>query len=295
MKNKFIYLLCFLFFTCDILDQNSLEEFEEEFNYYDYVAYGWMELFNQNYDLSISYFEEALLVSDIDQDGENDYMYNSAYVGLSWALTYNVNYNMTDFNSIENHEFRENAIKYLCYYQDNDGIWNTDGNCENNQLISESDLNASIHYNINENLSGLTFCEQDYCCNDCFINDKQVALIYYYVYKYSYLLIQEGLTISTDEYFNLALSMGLDFLSSTQSNDLLDKNLDYSLIQGKPTNSNMFNITRNNIVALLGQLYLKNENYDSAALIVINGGLCNDILDINNYSVQAIIDCLENL
>ena len=57
----------------------------------------------------------------------------------------------------------------------------------------------------------------------------------------------------------------------------------------------MFNITRNNIVALLGQLYLKNENYDSAALIVINGGLCNDILDINNYSVQAIIDCLENL
>ena len=85
MKSKLVYIFCFLFYACDSLDQNSLEEFQENFNYYDYVAYGWVELFNGNYDMSISYFEQAILISDVDQDGVNDYMNNSAYVGLSWA------------------------------------------------------------------------------------------------------------------------------------------------------------------------------------------------------------------
>ena len=290
MKSKFVYIFCFLFYACDSLDQNSLEEFQENFNYYDYVAYGWIELFNGNYDMSISYFEQAILISDVDQDGMNDYMNNSAYVGLSWALTSNANNSISDFSSNESNNYREIAMSYLCYYHDNEGNWNTEGNSQDIELINASDLIASEHYNINENLEGLTFCEQDYCCTDCFIDDKHVALIYYYAYKFSY---TEDSVLAA-QYFNQAISNGLNFLSSIESVDLLDKNLDYTIRNGKPENDSSFNITRNSVVALLGQLYLKNENYSNAADIVFNGNLCDDI-DPVNFTVQSIIDCLGNL
>ena len=74
----------------------------------------------------------------------------------------------------------------------------------------------------------------------------------------------------------------------------MDKNLDYTIRNGKPENDSSFNITRNSVVALLGQLYLKNENYSNAADIVFNANLCDDIEPVN-FTVQSIIDCLENL
>ena len=43
------------------------------------------------------------------------------------------------------------------------------------------------------------------------------------------------------------------------------------------------------------ELYLKNEEYSNAATILINGNVCENLNDINNYTVEDIIDCLENL
>ena len=291
---KLIFILLFIFFSCDSIDQLGVEEYEESFNYFDYVAYAWVDFFNGSYDSSISYFEEALLIEDVDQDGTADNMRHSAYVGLSWAKTMRANTDISDINNEDNNNIRDEAIKYLCYYINNQGAWNIEGNCEENQLINTSDNQAILHYDINQNQSGITFCEQEYCCTDCFVYDKKVALIYYYSYKFYYFNSIDEIQ-QANQYYNLAISLGLDFLSSIQDVSLLDKNLDYDFQNGKPNVGTSFILNRNTIITLISQLYLKNEEYSNAATILINGNVCENLNDINNYTVEDIIDCLENL
>ena len=88
---QYIFTLLILILSCDSIDQLEVQEYESTFTYYDYVAYGWAEFLKENYDLSISYFEQALLTNDVDEDGINDFSHNSAYVGLSYVYTYIAN------------------------------------------------------------------------------------------------------------------------------------------------------------------------------------------------------------
>ena len=85
MKKYLFYILLLIVFSCDSLDETGLEEHGGNYNYYDFVAYGWSEFFNGNYDLSLSYFDQALLINDVDGDGIIDNMHHSAYVGISWS------------------------------------------------------------------------------------------------------------------------------------------------------------------------------------------------------------------
>ena len=280
-----LYILIMLFLSCDSIEETGLPEYEGGFNYYDYVSYGWSEFLNEQYDNAISYFQQAILIDDINEDGNLDYMHHSAYVGISWSLTYQANelINTTDDSIADK---REEAITYLCYFIDNSNEWN-EGDCSSNLVdINISDIDASLFYNVSNN--EFTSCYGDYCCNDCFINDKKVAMMYYYSYKYHDYFLQNDL-INTDFYFNKAIELGLDFISSTQLLSNLDKNLDYDFMNGKPIESPIFNLKYQNILVLLGQLYLKNGDYQNAALILSD--VCEDV---TSSEVQSIIDCVES-
>ena len=281
---KSLFILIILFLSCDSVEETGLPEYEGGFNYYDYIAYGWSEFLNENYDNAISYFQQALLIDDVNEDGISDYMHHSAYVGISWSLTYQANELInTNDNSVSIK--REEAITYLCYFMDESNEW-VQGDCLfDEEAIENSDLNAFSFYNSDDMY---TSCFGEYCCNDCFINDKKVAMIYFYSFKYHDFFIQDDL-VNASLYFDKAIELGLDFISSNQLITNLDKNIDYDFMNGKPIENPIFNLKYQNVLILLGQLYLKNGNYENAALILSD--VCNNI---NAFEVQTIIDCVQS-
>ena len=166
-------------FSCDSVGE--FEEFQDSFNYYDYVAYGWAEFFKENYDVSIDYFNLAFTINDVDQDGTTDNKHHSAYVGLFWVNNAVNNANYDDLEQAQLDDNRLSIVKKLAYYQNDDdvtwieevdctsGVWD-DGTCIINLTsLDNSDDTAASFYNVNENLTGTKFCEQDYCCHDCFM------------------------------------------------------------------------------------------------------------------------------
>ena len=286
MKKYFLYIIALLFISCDSLNELD-DEFKDQYTYYDLVNYGWAEFLLEEYDLAIGWFQEALLINDVDGDGIEDNMHQSAYVGISWSMTYDFITDLSENNNLESYYLLENAIKVMCYYIDSQNEWNLDGNCDDFNLISTSDSNASQLYSSNTNQNGITFCEQDFCCDDCFIKDKEVSFIYYYAYKhYYYGLIGDG--FNANLFYDKAITSGLDFLNN---------NNDYDFELGKPDNEDLpsFYLKKNNIIVLLAQLYLKNNQYQDAASILYNANLCNDTInDLDNINVQSIIDCIDS-
>ena len=287
MKKYFLYIITLLFISCDSL--NELDEvFSEEYNYYDLVKFGWGEFLLGEYDLAIRWFEEALLINDIDEDGIEDNMHQSAYVGISWSMTYDfIQNDLSENNDLESYDLLDNAIKVMCYYIDSQNEWNLEGNCVDFNLISTSDSNALQLYSSSTNQTGIIFCEENYCCDDCFIKDKEVAFIYYYAYKhYYYGLIDDA--INANLFYDKAIASGLDFLNN---------NNDYDFELGKPDNEDLpsFYLKKNNIIALMAQLYLRNNQYQDAASILYNANLCNDTInDLDNINIQSIIDCIDS-
>jgi len=293
MRKYLFYISILLFFSCDELQEN-----EGSYNYYDYVKYGWVEFLNRDYGRAIEYYQDALLVNDVDENGVVDNMHHSAYVGISWAKTFEAISNLSNYDNSEINSLFDDAIKYMCYYKDTVGEWNTDGNCDALNAIESSDVNASEFYNDITNLSGITFCEEEYCCSDCFINDKKVSFIYFYAYKYYYYNAgndPENTDVSADLFYNVGVYLALNFLSSTNSTSNLDKNLTYDFNNGKPENNSQFSLDRERIIVLLSQMYLKNHDYVNAATILFNGHICAETInDLDDIDVQSIIDCVDS-
>ena len=195
----------------------------------------------------------------MNENGVSDYMHHSAYVGISWSLTYQAN-EMINTNDNSVLDKREEAITYLCYYLDDANNEWMQGDCTVNSVdIVNSDINASEFYNVSND--SFTSCFGNYCCNDCFVKDKKVAMIYYYSYKYHDYFIQNDL-VNANFYFNKAIESGLDFISSNQLLSNLDKNLDYDFMNGKPIENPVFNLKYQSILINLVLSYALIHNFD---------------------------------
>ena len=88
------YILIFLF-SCELDQQFGVQEFEDSFSYYDFIAYGWGEVFNGDKTLALDYFNQALNSSDMTY-------YNCAIVGMGWAVTYQANNLLNTLECIDN-------------------------------------------------------------------------------------------------------------------------------------------------------------------------------------------------
>ena len=111
---KIIYLMIFMF-SCDSLEkQFGVEEIEENFRYYDFIAYGWSQIFENDSELAFSYFNQAMVSVDIKY-------YNNAIVGMGWAKTYQANALLNSNECINNVEdctdiIDSNRIDAKCYF-----------------------------------------------------------------------------------------------------------------------------------------------------------------------------------
>ena len=190
MKN-IIYILIFLF-SCDTLDQQfGVEEFEDSFSYYDFVAYGWGEIFNGDKTLALDYFDQALNSSNINY-------FNSAVLGMGWAKTYQANSILNSSECIDNSsdctdlvdQYRDNA---KCYFYK--ASLREDLSLENSSQILEwctqDDVNIDNLYNsidfmnleLEDMVNYYTDCVDDegnpyVSCFENFIVDLKLGYIY---------------------------------------------------------------------------------------------------------------------
>ena len=89
---KFLFIIYLLFLSCDSSEIFGVHELDNTtLDYYDYVARGWQAIFDNDFDLAFSDFNEATLLDSVENK-------NSAYVGLGWTSTFYAN---SFFNSAE--------------------------------------------------------------------------------------------------------------------------------------------------------------------------------------------------
>ncbi len=80
---KFMFILSFIYFSCESLGVHEYDP--NSFDYYDYVAYGWAGIFEEDYQLATNYFNQAI------NESEDVTYKNSAWTGLAWATTFSAN------------------------------------------------------------------------------------------------------------------------------------------------------------------------------------------------------------
>ena len=222
-------------------------EFAEELSYYEYVGFGWTHFFDEDYNTAKEYFQTAIDVDQVEYT-------NSANVGKAWTylLMANEAIGTDDMSSI-----RELADTFF-------------------NLSAVDSSEAAELYNE---------CEYEFCCNNCFINDYEVGMIYGKVSKY----------------FNGDEALSYPYLDTLITN-FISAHADYDFNDGKPDAGQLY-LTTNSLIILLAQLHLLNENiYEACDLL--DDGLCLDIngfdsitcleTDMSYEDIVLVLSCLQN-
>ena len=80
-----LLIVYLLFLSCDSSELFGVHELDDTtLDYYDYLSRGWQAIFDDDYELAKSDFNQATLLDSVDNK-------NSAYVGLGWAATFSAN------------------------------------------------------------------------------------------------------------------------------------------------------------------------------------------------------------
>ena len=243
MKNLLIILFSLFVFSWESLGL-GVEENQSSLTYFEYVAFGWQAFFDNNYSQAIDYFNVAL-------ESEDEIYHNSAHVGLGWVYLVQANQSI---GTTLSEQLRNQA---MIEFQTQD-----------DQLAMESYEQNCVLYS--------------FCCEDCFIDDKEVAIIYNDALEY----------LQSDNPDNLNLELEtkiLDFISSHQE---IDGNF-YDFMNGKPSVVSDFSLTTNSVVVLLAQIYLRNSNFSCAMDILYDNGLC-EYQNSDGVNQTLLFDCGES-
>jgi len=286
-----IYILIFLF-SCDTLDQQfGVEEFEDSFSYYDFVAYGWGEIFNGDKTLALDYFDQALNSSSINY-------FNSAVLGMGWAKTYQANSILNSSECIDNtsdctdlvDQYRDNA---KCYFYK--ASLREDLSLENSSQILEwctqDDVNIDNLYNsidfmnleLEDMVNYYTDCVDDegnpyVSCFENFIVDLKLGYIYLRYLSYVRSISDDNLV---DESNIDLINLFIDFYTQYPTYDIMNDKSNYS---------SDFSLTYKNITSVISNLYLQSGNYD---LSCEYGKYSCPNLECDG-NILNLIDCLDS-
>ena len=291
---KIIYILV-LFFGCDSLEkQFGVEEAEENFNYYDFLAYGWAKIFENDSDLSFSYFDQSLTVDGISY-------YNNAFVGMGWAKTYSANSILNSDLCIDSQidctdlvDKNRNDAKCFFYKstlnEGNSLIGTTSSEileeCTNQTIESFDALSvmdysitdASIYYTdaCKENAQGDV--EFDSCFED-YIKDLQVGYLYL-------------------EYLSYLQSITNDSIDNIQAQDIIElfnqfllNNPDYDIMDDKSNYNFGYSFNYQNIASVISKLYLNLGDYDNSCNYADTYLDCSN-LDCSTGDALDLINCI---
>ncbi len=286
---KIIYILIFLF-SCELDQQFGVEEFEDSFSYYDFIAYGWGEVFNGDKTLALDYFDQALN-SDVTY-------YNSAIVGMGWAVTYQANNLLNTSECIDNLEdctdivdqYRNNA---KCYFYRS--RLNEDLSLQNSTQILEwcnqDDVDIDALYNsvdfmsleLEHAVTYYTDCMNEdgnpyVSCFENFVIDLKVGYIYLEYLSYIQSILDDSIE---DESINDIIALFEQFYTSYSSYDIMEDKSNYTTD---------FTLTYKNIASLISTLYLNSGDYTSSCEYAQYS--CPD-LDCDG-NILNLIDCLDS-
>jgi len=233
---KYIYILLVLLSLS--CESLGTNEFAEELSYYEYVGFGWTHFFDENYNTAIEYFQTAIDVDQVEYT-------NSANVGKAWTYLIMANETIGTQDMSDRRALADSLFEVSTLFS-----------TEAAELYSE--------------------CEYTFCCNDCFINDYEVGMIYGNVAKY---LDGENDALEYEQLDTLITN----FISSHM--DTLSNIPLYDFNDGKPYNGSSY-LTTNSLIVLLAQIHFLNENIYQACNL-LDDGLCANTNGFNS------INCLE--
>ena len=286
-------------FSCDSLEnQFGVEEIEENFRYYDFLAYGWSEIFENNSDLSFSYFDQAMVSVDTDY-------YNNAIVGMGWAKTYQANALLNSNVCVDNPEDCTDDVDIArndakCYFYKSTLDEGLDVMGLTSSQILEQCTNETIgNYDALDFLNFTLEEAEDYYTQACsenengdiefdscfenFILDLQVGYIYLEYLAYMESIIDDTIgdipTLDIIQLFELFL----------QNND------DYDIMSDKSNYDFDYSFNHTNIRATIAQLYLHTGDYDNACIYLDHEKIECPGLDCNSGDVLHLISCLETI
>ena len=287
---KKIFYIFIILFSCD--DYFGVEEFEESFTYYDFLAYGWANVFDNNSDLAFYYFDQAL-TQDVDY-------YNNAIVGMGWAMTYEANsllYAALCDDDSENctQEVDLYRNKAKCYFyrsteEDLDELnsaqileWCEDENTNIDVLYDELDIMTLDFVQITDYFE--TACLEDengdfefISCFENFAADLKVAHIYLEYLSYAQSILDDEIddTPATD-----VISLFEEFISDYSTYDIMSDKSNYNFD---------YMLTYKNIAARISQLYLSINQYEAACENAVLYSICDDLECSGD--ILSLIDCL---
>ena len=247
------YFIIYIIILLLSCESLGVNEYTDELSYYEYVGFGWTHFFDKNYSTALDYFQTAIDINQVEH-------VNSANVGKAWtylmlANMYVGSSSMSTSRYISDSLFKESKIQ---------------------------DTEASLLY---------SECDYTFCCNDCFINDYKVGIIYGDVYRYlnneqdalTYIVLTEKIT---------------EFINEHSDSDTI-----YDFMDGKPNTGN-FNLNTNSLIFLLAQLHFSNQNIYDSCLLLNQNNLCSNIADFNTVlcdqnnmsyeSIELLLSCLES-
>jgi len=256
MKKYLFITILILSLSCDSTGL-GVEELQSELTYYEYVGFGWQHFMDQNYTTAIDYFNAAL-------ESEDELYHNSAHIGIGWA-------NLMIANQYIGSEGTVNNYRDLAY----------------DKFLYDTDQDLAVQsYNDN--------CEYLFCCDSCFVNDRNVGIMFH-----------ESLEYLESEDSNALDTLTVDLINNFINFHNTDDNF-YNFMDGKPSglNNQDFNLTTNNIIILLAQIYMRNNNFSCAMDLLFENNLCSnyDLYDSDccdsdcdiDIDIIPIIECLEN-
>jgi len=287
---KILYMLIFLF-SCDLDQQFGVQEFEDSYSYYDFIAYGWGEIFNGDKTLALDYFDQSLKSSDITY-------YNSAIVGMGWAVTYQANNLLNTSECIDNVEdctdivdlYRDNA---KCYFYKS--TLNEDLSLQNSTQILEwcnqEDVNIDVLYSsvdfmnleLEDMVTYYTDCiDEDgnpyVSCFENFVIDLKVGYIYLEYLSYIQSIIDDSIA---DESTDDMIALFEQFFNSYSTYDIMEDKSNYITD---------YSLSYKNIASLISTLYLNSGNYTSSCQYA---EYACDWLDCDG-DILSLIDCLDS-
>jgi len=288
---KKILFIIILFLSCE--EELGVEEFSESFTYYDYLAYGWAKIFENDLELALHYFDEAL-------NTEVDY-YNSAIVGMGWAVTYTANNLLNSETCINNSDdctsvVDEDRNKAKCYYYrstltdedlsllNSDQIleWCDQDDVDINTLYGNIDimnisLTDAVSYYTNACMEDENGNIEFINCFENFLFDLQVGHIYLEYISYVQSILDDSII---DQSIDDIILLFDTFYQSNSTYDIMDDKSNYDF---------SYDFNYKNIAATISQLYLDNGQYELSCQYAQD--ICDD-LECSGNPLE-VIDCIE--
>jgi len=232
-------LLIILIFSCDSFEEKfGVGESEESFSYYDFLAYGWSQVFENDPDLALDYFDQSLNIPHIQY-------YNSSFVGMGWAQTYQANALLNSESCIDNSLDCTDAVdiaryKAKCFFYQSTLTDDIDlSQLSSTQIIEQCDEEVIALYDgldiMNFTLDSVATYYEEECaeneqyinCFENFILDMQVAYLYLEYLSYLRSIIDD--TIDDIDSYQIIDLFSL-FLESNPNYDIMLDKSDYNFI-----------------------------------------------------------------